>query len=91
VGGPSDAMRILVRPMAGMNRFDNCRLLTFFLLSYGRVTTRTHTFTRARATHTQEVYAEQIKLIRPVVMRQDPIGLFRNRFLSELFDLPYLV
>lgn len=41
--------------------------------------------------HTQEVYAHQIQLIRPVVMRQDPIGLFRNKFLSELFDLPYLL
>ena len=53
--------------------------------------THTHTHTLPTHTHTQEVYAEQIELIRPVVMRQDPIGLFRNRFLSELFDLPYLV
>lgn len=39
----------------------------------------------------QEVYHEQIEMIRPVVMRIDPMGLFRNKFLSEVFDLPYLV
>ena len=39
----------------------------------------------------QEVYKSQIDMIRPVVMWMDPIGLFRNKFLSEMFDLPYLV
>lgn len=56
----------------------------------GRI--ESHTFQPIMRTRkTQEVYAEQIKLIRPVVMRLDPIGLFRNKFLSEMFDLPYLV
>lgn len=39
----------------------------------------------------QDVYHEQIEMIHPVVMRIDPVGIFRNKFLSEMFDLPYLV
>lgn len=37
----------------------------------------------------QEVYAEQIEIIRPVVLKQDPHGLFRTRLLSDIFRLPY--
>jgi len=39
--------------------------------------------------HHQEVYGSQIDIIRPVVLRQDPTGLFRTKLLSDIFRLPF--
>lgn len=38
--------------------------------------------------YVKEVYAEQIAIARPVILRRDPHGMFRNRFLAEMFELP---
>jgi hypothetical protein len=35
------------------------------------------------------VYGDQIRRMRPLILRQDPTGLFRTRTLSQIFDLPY--
>lgn len=51
------------------------------LLIFVRLCQHTH--------HEQEVYAAQIDIIRPVVLKQDPTGLFRTRLLSDVFRLPY--
>lgn len=37
----------------------------------------------------KEVYAQQIDIIRPVVLKQDPTGLFRTKLLSDIFRLPF--
>lgn len=37
----------------------------------------------------KEVYASQIEKVKPVILAQDPSGLFRTKFLSELFELPF--
>lgn len=38
--------------------------------------------------YVKEVYAEQIAIARPVILRRDPSGMFRNGFLARLFELP---
>ncbi|EKU23116.1 fad-linked oxidoreductase [Nannochloropsis gaditana CCMP526] len=38
----------------------------------------------------KQVYAAQIQRIRPVVLRQDPEGIFRTSTLCDIFDLPCL-
>jgi hypothetical protein len=47
-----------------------------------------HTTTMHQPTR-QEVYASQIDIIRPVVLKQDPTGLFRTKLLSDVFRLPF--
>lgn len=37
---------------------------------------------------TQAAMPEQLRAVREVVVRRDPRGLFRNRWLSEVLDLP---
>ena len=38
----------------------------------------------------KEVYGAQMDLIRPVVMKQDPAGIFRTETLCDLFGVPCL-
>lgn len=37
----------------------------------------------------QEVYADQINIVREVALKQDPSGLFRTKLLSDIFRLPF--
>lgn len=37
----------------------------------------------------QDVYGQEIAKMRPVILREDPTGLFRTKYLSGLFELPY--
>ena len=39
--------------------------------------------------YVKEVYASQIEIMRPVILKQDPTGLFRTAFLSDVFQVPY--
>jgi hypothetical protein len=38
--------------------------------------------------YVKDVYGAQIAVARPVILRRDPQGVFRNKFLAELFELP---
>lgn len=53
------------------------------------LTTHTYTHHKNQQQTKQEVYASQIDIIRPVVLRQDPNGLFRTKLLSDIFRLPF--
>jgi hypothetical protein len=37
----------------------------------------------------QTAMPQQLARIRDVVLRNDPTGMLRNRWLSQVFDLPY--
>jgi hypothetical protein len=37
----------------------------------------------------QTAMPEQLSMVREVVQRRDPQGIFRNQWLSTVFDLPH--
>lgn len=39
--------------------------------------------------YTKSVMGDQLKRVKEAVLKMDPHGLFRTKYLSEVFDLPY--